>query len=192
MSIEFHHKTYCGIQIGLVHAGFPFTRIGIYQKNLIIESLIGKYSFKAENIIRIDEENHWMGTKYILKHNRSDYPPDIQLFFIKNQGTLFFETIKESGFFPKGKIDDLPLPRSPIAFNIPRVFVVLILYLQLRLFINKTLFVILGFLTCCALEKNKFFQNFFLLPDRHYSEVQQWNRAAAIMFLIFMIPTFIG
>ena len=56
MSLEFHHKTYCGIQIGLVHAGFPFTRVGIYQNQLIIKSLIGKYFFNADHLIRIEKQ----------------------------------------------------------------------------------------------------------------------------------------
>ena len=191
MSTEFHHKTYCGIQIGLVHAGFPFTRIGIHQNQLLIESLIGKYSFKANNLIKIERKRHWMGTKYILKHSRLDYPQDIELYFIKNQGTFFFEAIKKSGFQPTGKIDEIPLPRSPIAFNIPRVFSLLIFILQLRFLLNLLLFNLIGLSLCFAFESSKLMQNFLLMPNRHYTEIQQWNRALAISFAILLISAFL-
>ena len=187
MSLEFHHKTYCGIQIGLVHAGFPFTRIGISHNQLMIKSLIGMYFFNADHLIRIEKQKHWLGAKYILQHNRPDYPQNIELYFIKDQGSLFFDTIKQSGFQPSGKIDDIPLPRSPIALNVPRVFSLFIFILQLRLFLNLILFNLVGLSLCFAFERSKLMQNFLLMPDRHYTEVQQWNRAFAITFFILLI-----
>ncbi len=190
MSLEFLNKVYCGIQIGFVHAGYPCSRVGIHQNHLVIESLIGKYSFKAKNLIRIESKSHWIGTTYILRHSRPDYPQDIQLIFIKDQGKSFFNTLKKNGFVPMGTDDDLPLPRSPIAFNIPRIFSLLFVILQLRFILNLTLFCLIGLSLCYAFEKNTSVQSFFLLANRYYSEVQQWNRSVAIMFTIGLFATF--
>ena len=187
MSKPVYHHAYCGIQIGLVHASFPFTRLRVHENNLTIESLIGNYSFSAEKLIEIESKSHWMGAEYILKHSRPDYPQDIQLVFFRNQGQEFFKTIEQNGFIPKGKIDDLPLPRSPIAFNIPRVFSLLVLVVQLRLLLNMILFCLTGTLICYLFEKNKSFQKFLLMPSRYYSEVQHWNRSATIFFLALLV-----
>ncbi len=187
MSKVVSHQVYCGIQIGLVHASFPFTRLNVYKNNFNIKSLIGNYSFSAEELIKIEHKNHWVGAEYILKHCRQDYPQDIRLIFFGKKGQNFFEGLQQIGFSPKGKIEDLPLPRSPIAFNIPRIFSLLFFLFQMRLIMNMLLFCLLGSLICYSFEKSKTFQKFLLIPDRTYSEVQHWNRSALFFFLALLL-----
>lgn len=187
MTFLSQNKRFCGIKIGSIQASYPFTIISVEKTALNIKSLLGSYYFRDHDIVSIHSKTSWIGQRYTLTHLRRDYPREIQILFVGQDGERFFTSAEEIGFKPKGDRTQIPIPQSPIIFDLTRLFKYLVLMMKARFILPPVSFCVFGILTCFFLEICKSWQTFFLLPNRHYGEIQHLNRLTLVVWLILLI-----
>ena len=185
MSSLIQSKVLCGIKVGLIKASYPSTCIAVNLQSLSVKSLLGNYEFKAEEIVQLQTQNHWIGSTCTITHTKREYPQLIKLLFIGNTGKKFLTEARKIGFYPRAEVRHIPLDQPPIALNLYNVLTYLLCLMKFRFLLNPLFFCILGLTLCYLLEKLEFLQEILLLPDRQYTEIQHLNRLAMILWAVY-------
>lgn len=116
-----------GARVGWINASWPFASLNVTPSKIALNSLLGKYEFRPEDVTSFEATGTLplIGRGIKINHNNTDYPEKM-IFWTTKKPENLIDDIRTLGFSPRGTQSAAMRDRGfPIRWQAIIIFVVL-------------------------------------------------------------------